>query len=100
PEPGDPEPNLAYFVYDGVPPWRGAIEPGSADVSRSRPTEFSSKALQHLPVYHLISKKSSVEASTWGEQYRGKEYKWSGTIVYDGKVYDHVHFRSRGGTWR
>ncbi|NQT03986.1 MAG: lamin tail domain-containing protein, partial [Planctomycetes bacterium] len=24
----DPQPNFAYFVYDGVPPWRGAIQPG------------------------------------------------------------------------
>ena len=100
PEATDAQPNLAYFVYDGVPSWRGAIEPGSTDPARSRPIEFSSKALERLPVYHLIGKKGSVEASTWGEQYRGKEYKWSGTMVYEGKVYDHIHFRSRGGTWR
>jgi hypothetical protein len=93
-------PNLAYFVYDGVPSWRGAIEPGSADPARARSVEFSPAALQRLPVYHLISKKASVEASTWGEEYRGKDYKWSGTIVYKGKVYDHIHYRSRGGTWR
>jgi len=94
------EPNFAYFVYDGVPSWKGAIQPGSADPARSRVTEFSPEALGHIPVYHLISKKSSVEASTWGEEYRGKDYKWEGALVYDGKVYDHIHFRSRGGTWR
>ncbi len=93
-------PNFAYFVYDGIPAWHGAIEPGSADPERARIREFTPQILQHLPVYNLISKKSSVEASTWGEEYRGKDYKWSGTIVYEGKVYDHVHFRSRGGTWR
>jgi hypothetical protein len=93
-------PNFAYFVYDGIPAWHGAIEPGSADLERARIHEFTPQILQHLPVYHLISKKSSVEASTWGEEYRGKDYKWSGTVVYEGKVYDHVHFRSRGGTWR
>lgn len=94
------EPNFAYFVYDGVPGWRGAIEPGSADPARSARTEFSSQALARLPVYHLIGKKASVEASTWTEHYSGNEYKWSGTLVYDGKVYDHIHFRSRGGVWR
>jgi len=100
PDPHDSVPNFAYFVYDGVPSWRGAIEPGSSDPDRSRASEFSSTILQRLPVYHLISKKASVEASTWSEQYRGKDYKWSGTLVYDGKVYDHIHFRARGGTWR
>src|SRR5258708_2499094 len=97
---GDTEPNFAYFVYDGIPPWRGAIEPGSADPIRSKPTEFSSNALEQLPVYHLIGKKPSVEASTWNEQYGGHDYKWTGTLVYDGKVYDHVGYRARGGTWR
>ena len=24
----DPQPNFAYFVYDGVPAWRGAVQPG------------------------------------------------------------------------
>ena len=24
----------------------------------------------------------------------------SGTLVYDGKVYDHIHYRARGGCWR
>lgn len=29
-----------------------------------------------------------------------REYRWSGTLVYEGEVYDHVRFRARGGTWR
>ena len=24
----DPQPNFAYFVYDAVPVWRGAVQPG------------------------------------------------------------------------
>ena len=24
----DPQPNFAYFVYDGVPAWTGAVQPG------------------------------------------------------------------------
>ena len=95
-----PEPNFAYFVYNGVPSWRGAIEPKSSEPSRGTPVEFSSQALERLPVYHLIGKKSSVEAATWTEHYGGNEYKWSGTLVYDGKVYDHIRFRARGGVWR
>jgi hypothetical protein len=28
------------------------------------------------------------------------DYKYTGTMVYDGVVYDHVGFRARGGQWR
>src|SRR5262249_38491236 len=90
PAPADTQLNYGYFVYDGVPAWRGAIEPGSPDAERSHLNEFTGKALQRLPVYHLIGKKSSVESATWTEHYGGNEYKWTGTLVYDGKVYDHI----------
>ena len=96
----DPQPNFAYFVYDGVPPWRGAIQPGSRDSTRGKVVEYGTNVMRRLPVYHLIAKKNSVEASTWREQYGGEEYKWAGTLVYDGKVYDHIHYRTRGGQWR
>jgi lamin tail-like protein/CotH protein len=91
----DPQPNFAYFVYDGVPAWQGAIEPGGAPV-----IEYGTEVMNSLPVYHLISKKSDVEANTWLEKYGGREFKWRGTLVYDGEVYDHVHYRTRGGVWR
>jgi hypothetical protein len=91
----DPQPNFAYFVYDGVPPWYGAVRPGSTDV-----VEYGADVMQSLPVYHLISKRSDVEACTWIERYGGDEYKWLGTMVYDGNVYDHIRYRARGGVWR
>ena len=94
PYPGDPSPNFAYFCYDGVPSWSGRAKPGSKLV------RYSSEALTRVPVYHLISKKSDVEKSTWNEQYRGDNYKWNGTLVYDGEVYDHIRYRARGGVWR
>ena len=28
--------------------------------------------------------------------YPANNYLWSGTFVYDGKVYDGIHYRSRG----
>ncbi len=96
----DPQPNFAYFVYDGVPAWRGAIEPGSSVQARAAVVEYDTNVMSRLPVYHLISKKTSVENSTWHERYGGDLYKWSGTLVYDGKVYDHIHYRARGGGWR
>jgi len=53
-----------------------------------------------LPVYHLISKKSEVEECTWFSKYAGSDYRWWGTLVYDGRVYDHIRYRVRGGCWR
>jgi hypothetical protein len=91
----DPQPNFAYFVYDGVPAWTGAAQPGVTPA-----VVFDTNVMQSLPVYHLISKRDSVEHCTWIDQYSGSEYKWSGTLVYDGTVYDHIHYRTRGGVWR
>jgi hypothetical protein len=91
----DPQPNFAYFVYDGVPAWYGAIQPGVTPV-----VEYGTDVMRSLSVYHLISKKSDVENCTWRERYGGSEYKWHGTLVYDGKVYDHIRYRARGGVWR
>ncbi len=91
----DPVPNFAYFVYNGVPSWTGAARPGVTPA-----VEYSSEVLQRVPVYHLLSRKSDVTACTWVEQYRGSQYKWYGTLVYDGEVYDHIRYRARGGVWR
>ncbi len=91
----DPQPNFAYFVYDGVPAWAGAARPGYTPV-----VTYGPSVLTRVPVYHLISKKDSVERCQWIEGYRGDAYKWSGTLVYDGKVYDHIRYRARGGVWR
>ncbi len=91
----DPQPNFAYFVYDGVPAWYGAIQPGVSPV-----VEYGADVMRSLPVYHLISKNTDVENCTWRERYGGSDYKWNGTLVYDGKVYDHIRYRARGGVWR
>lgn len=95
----DTQPNFAYFVYDGVPAWTGAVKSGQT------PVEYSAEVMRSLPVYHLIAKKQDVldafymPGATKG-QYGGSDYPWAGTIVYDGEVYDHIHFRARGGVWR
>jgi len=98
----DPQPNFAYFVYDGVPAWRGSYQPGVSPV-----IEFPAEVMRSLPVYHLLSKKSDVENATWlqrfsfgGSDPQRWEFRWYGTIVYDGEVYDHIRYRMRGGVWR
>ena len=102
----DPQPNFAYFVYDGIPSWSAAIRPGSTDPVKGQVVEFGTNVMRKLPAYHLISKRSSIEQSTWGispngiNQYNGDSYLWTGTLVFDGKVYDHIQYRSRGGVWR
>ena len=91
----DPQPNFAYFVYDRVPAWYGAVRPGATAV-----VKYDTDVMNSLPVYQLISKKADVENSTWLEKYGGDEYKWLGTLIYDGQVYDHITYRARGGVWR
>jgi len=91
----DPQPNFAYFVYDGVPDWYGAIQPGVSPVVR-----YGTDVMRSLPVYQLISKNTDIENCTWRQRYGGSDYKWNGTLVYDGKVYDHIRYRARGGVWR
>ena len=91
----DPQPNFGYFCYDGVPAWQAAVRPGVTPA-----LNFDTNVMRRLPVVHLISKKSVVEDATWFSRYAGDLYLWAGTVVFDGKVYDHVHFRARGGVWR
>ncbi len=101
PEPGDTQPNFAYFVYDGVPAWRAAVNP-----ARDTPVTLSAEVMRSVQVYHFIAGKSAVEDTTWyqpsdvfdeGSRHR---YDHTCTIVADDNVYDHVRFRIRGGEWR
>lgn len=89
----DPQPNFAYYVYDGTPDWSGVIRPG--DTAVNHPGSLMSS----IPTYFLLSTNTWVDDSQFGG-YRGAEYLWPGTLVYDGKVYDHIQYRPRGGGHR
>ena len=96
----DPQPNFAFFVYDGVPAWTGSARPGVAPS-----VTYSGDMLSSIPVYHLITTRSDHEESqhipdATSGTYGGSNYLWQGTLVYDGRVYDHIRFRARGGVWR
>jgi hypothetical protein len=100
----DTQRNYAYFVYDGIPAWKAAINPNGSRKEREGVT-FSPEVMRSVQAYHLISKRQSVENVTWRERMglghpERHEYKYTGTLVADGKVYDHVRFRARGGNWR
>jgi len=92
----DPQPNFAYFVYDGVPAWSGAIQPGSSDASRAQVVTYSEELMRSLPVYHLISRATDVQNCLFNSSYDNTSYYFSGTLVYDGEVYDNIHYRVRG----
>lgn len=93
PLPTETQPNFAYFVYDALPDWKGRLRPG-------KPVHvFPAEALATVPVYHLLARARDVRESQLGG-YHGSAYRWTGTLVYDGEVYDHIGFRPRGGTHR
>lgn len=94
------DPNYAYFVYDAIPAWKAAIEPGSNDPGRSEAKNFSSAVMSQVQTYFLIAKQKEVENATWHERSSDKEYRYTGALVANGRVYDHVRFRARGGVWR
>ncbi len=96
----DAEPKYAYFVYDGVPGWKAALEPTSADPRRSAQVDLPSEVMGQVQTYFLIGKMKDVENATWYQQFSDKEYRYTGTLMANGKVYDHVPFRARGGSWR
>ncbi|MFT5857228.1 MAG: hypothetical protein ACI8XO_004487, partial [Verrucomicrobiales bacterium] len=86
----DESPNFAYFCYNGVPDWTASKQPGSSpDVT------YPAAALDSIAVYHLISKESDVVACQWTGP-TDSVYRYLGTWVYDGKVYDHMRYRIRG----
>ncbi|UCD48782.1 MAG: lamin tail domain-containing protein, partial [Phycisphaerales bacterium] len=93
----DPSLNFAYFVYDGVPDYEG----------------FSAEMLQRLPVYHLVTRAEDMhealgfdgadqipQYSAAGSNPDRFDYKWYGTFVYDGVVYDNIRYRLRGANGR
>ena len=86
----DESPNFAYFCYNGVPDWTASKRPGVAPN-----VTYPATALDSIAVYHLITKQSDVIACQWSGPNDGV-YRYLGTWVYDGKVYDHMRYRIRG----
>ena len=109
--------NLAYYVYDGVPDYvvdgdtsvHPDAQPGSDYV-------YDSGIFTSIPAYTLITRAEDfyqcngynaadrIDQVEWppneNEQAAGRAYNWEGCFVYDGKVYDHIGYRLRGGNGR
>lgn len=89
----DEQPNFAYFVYNGVSAWSGAMQPGAAG-ARGTVQTFPPDVLDSIPPWHLIANETDVINSQYNSGYN--DQRFFGTIVYDGKVYDHIQFKNRG----
>ncbi|MDB6172805.1 MAG: hypothetical protein JWL59_2116 [Chthoniobacteraceae bacterium] len=88
----DPSLNFACFVYNGVPAYQGN----------------SAAVLQTLPVYQFITRKQDYDdcvAYDVNKQLTGNTpgwtyENWEAAFVYDGVVYDHMHYRLHGANGR
>lgn len=104
----DPQPNFAYFVHDGVPTYTGKATPTAPEVT------YSKELLTSIPVYHLVTtvaehanaqqvpvpRGDGTTQNPTGGQYGHSLYNWKGALCFNGRVYDHIRFRARGGVWR
>ena len=83
-------PNFAYFCYDGIPDWKASKRPGALPE-----LTYPANALDSIAVYHLITRESDVILCQWSGP-TDSQYRYLGTWVYDGIVYDHMRYRIRG----
>jgi hypothetical protein len=85
----DEQPNFAYFVYGGPPGWTARNQPPSGPT-----TAFPSTLITTLPIYHLLTNETDVLNSQYNNAF-DTQRMW-GTLVYDGKVYDHILYHNKG----
>ena len=107
----DPSLNFAYYVYDGVPDYVATEDSVTAE---GPGYAHSAEVLTSVPVYTLVTRADDFyqcngyraadridQGSTSAViQDAGRAYNWEGAFVYDGKVYDHIGYRLRGGNGR
>jgi hypothetical protein len=67
----DEQPNFACFIYDGVPAWTAADNPGTTPTQTFAATNMSAS----LPVYHLLASEADILACQYNGSFRGKN-KW------------------------
>lgn len=97
----DPQPNFAYFVYNGLPYWKA-----SYNGAPQGQVEFHLNEMREMPLYQFIGKQTDIADalflpnSEFPTGYMGSDEAWRGTLVVDGEVFDHVQFRARGGEFR
>ncbi len=91
----DAQPNFAYFVYDGVPAWTGAMRPTAfGGFPATTAQTFPADLLATLPPYHLIANGTDVTNSQYNSG--SNDVLFYGTLVFNGTVHDHIQFKNRG----
>ena len=83
-------PNFSYFCFAGFPTWAGY--PGKP--GEGTPLVFPAALFTTLPAMTLLAAGDDVEKSQWDAAANKKDF--TGTLVADGKVYDHIQFHNRG----
>ena len=89
----DEQPNFAYLVYQGLPTWNGALQPGAAG-ARGMVQSYPPAMLAQFEPWHLIAVASDVDSSQYNSG--SNDVRFFATLAYDGKVYDHIQFKNRG----
>jgi lamin tail-like protein/CotH protein len=101
PYPDDESLNFACFVYDGVPSYkttRATVHPEGVGYT------YPPTVMISLPVYILITRTEEVARCiaynpAWqipkGNEAARDAFNWEGAFVYEGVVYDHIHYRLR-----
>ncbi len=92
----DSQQNFAWFVYDSIPTWSGAINPASSDPTKNAIHHYSQETMSSLPAWHLISRLTDVNNCQYNSSYDNSSYYFSGTLINNGKIYDNIHYRIRG----
>lgn len=91
----DEQPNFAYFVYNGVPAWTGALRPTAFAGALATPAQtFPSTLLQSIPPYHLLANAADVTNSQYNSA--SNDVEFAGAMIFEGVVYDHIQFKNRG----
>ena len=91
PYPDDDSPNFAYFCYDGVPAWSGAVRPG-VTVKET----FPAATMNKVRAWHLLAHAADVQNCQYNASFNDGTYRFEGALVINGKVYDHIHYRIKG----
>ena len=88
----DDSPNFAYFVYNGIPAWSGASKPLAPN--QTPLIQFPESVMRSMPVFHLIANSTDVANSQFNMAFDGARI--FGTLILDGKVYDHIQYYNHG----
>ncbi|MFN0126395.1 MAG: lamin tail domain-containing protein [Verrucomicrobiales bacterium] len=84
-------PNFAYFCYDGVPAWTGAVRPGVTPADT-----FSAATMAKVRAWHLLANATDVQNCQYNNGFNDGTYRFQGAMVVGDRVYDHVRFRVKG----